>query len=93
MIFEWDEAKSEGTHRRRGFAFSDVARVFSDPQRLERIDKRRNYGEERRQTVGEIDGKTFFVAFMFRGSTVRIISARRANEQEDAAYRKSTAWR
>lgn len=69
------------------------ARVFADPRRLERVDGRRDYGEERRQTVGAVDGKTFFVAFTKRGEAVRIISARRAHDHEDRAYREGETWR
>ena len=89
MLFEWDEEKSRQTFARRQFDFAFAARVFSDPLR----DRRRDYGEERRQTIGEIEGKTYLVAFTQRGTAIRIISARRAHDNEDAAYRKGKAWR
>jgi len=92
MLFEWDEAKSRRTFAERGFDFAYAARVFVDPNRLERVDRRRDYGEERRQTVGEVDGKTFFVVFTLRGEAIRIVSARRAHEHEDQAYREGKAW-
>jgi uncharacterized protein len=93
MLFEWDEEKSRQTFARRQFDFAFPARVFADSLRLERIDRRRDYGEERRQTIGEIEGKTYLVAFTQRGTAIRIISARRAHDNEDAAYRKGKAWR
>lgn len=93
MIFEWDDRKSRWTHAERGFDFAHAARVFADPYRLERIDRRRDYGEERHQTIGEVDGKTFFVVFTQRGEAVRIISARRAHDHEDQAYREGKAGR
>lgn len=93
MIFEWDETKSRRTYADRGFDFAHAVRVFADPYRLERLDRRRDYGEERRQTIGEVDGKTFFVVFTQRGEAVRIISARRAHDHEDQAYREGKAWR
>ena len=93
MIFEWDETKSRLTFSERGFDFAHAALVFSDKRRLERIDRRREYGEERRQTIGEVAGKTFFVAFTVRGDVVRIISARRAHDHEDTAYRQGKIWR
>ena len=93
MIFEWNEAKSRATFVNRGFDFAYAMRVFADPKRLERIDTRFDYGEERRQTIGAIDGKTYFVVFTPRSSVTRIISARRAHDHEDGAYRKGSAWR
>ena len=93
VLVEWDEAKNRRTFDRRGFDFAHAARVFADPLRLERVDRRREYGEERRQTIGDIDGKTFHVAFTLRRSALRIISARRAHDHEDKAYREGEPWR
>jgi uncharacterized DUF497 family protein len=39
---------------------------------------------------GMIERRLFFVAYTLRGSTIRIISARKANKQEVAEYEKST---
>ena len=93
MIFEWDETKSLQNLARRGFDFAYAAQVFADPRRLERVDMRRDYGEERRQTIGEVDGRTFFVAFTHRDGAIRIISARRAHDHEEKAYREGDTWR
>jgi len=93
MDFEWDEAKSRRTFETRGFDFAHAARVFNDGGRLERLDARRTYGESRYQTIGNIDGRTYFVVFTRRRAIVRIISARRAHDHEDRAYHEGTAWR
>jgi uncharacterized protein len=93
MIFAWDETKSQWTLTERGFDFDYAARVFEDERRLERVDRRRDYGEDRWQTIGEIEGETYFVVFTAREQVVRIISARRAHDHEDRAYRKGEAWR
>lgn len=92
MIFEWDDGKSHRNLAERGFDFGHAARVFGDANRLERVDQRRDYGEERRQTIGEVDGKTFLVVFTWRGEAIRIISARRAHDHEDRAYREGKVW-
>ncbi len=89
--FEWDPAKSEGTLKNRGFDFGFAAYVFLDPSRLEREGLRRDYGERRYQTIGEIDGLTYFVVFTRRSRRIRIISARRAHDNEDRAYRTRQA--
>jgi len=66
--------------------FDYVVRVFLDPHRLDSEDARRDYHEERRLTVGKIDGRLFVVAYAMRGTVIRLISARKANEREQRYY-------
>jgi uncharacterized DUF497 family protein len=40
-----------------------------------------------------VERKTYFVVFTVRGDVLRIISARRAHDHEDRAYRKVETWR
>ena len=89
MDFEWDPAKSEATLESRGFDFRFVTYVFFDPYRIEIEDRRRNYRERRILTIGELDNRFYAVVYTTRGDRVRIISARRADESEIGAYRKS----
>jgi len=89
--FEWDLRKSDATYDLRGFDFGYASRVFLDPFRLDRQDTRRNYGEDRHQTIGDIEGRTYFVVYTKRGRRLRIISARRAAGHEDRAYREGKA--
>ena len=91
MLLEWDEAKSDANYELRGFDFGYASLVFRDPFRIEWRDRRRDYGEQRYQTIGEIDGLTYFVVHTRRRDTLRIISARRAEQHEDRTYRESTA--
>jgi hypothetical protein len=86
MEFEWDEIKSKRTEAARGFNFLFAQRVFDDPNRIDRIDQRRAYGEERRQTIGRIGPEVYFVAYTTRGAVVRIISARKAHDNEQDDY-------
>ncbi len=88
MDFEWDETKSDATYRLRGFDFAYAVLVFLDAGRIEREDTRRDYGERRFQTIGEIEGRTYFIVHTRRGRRIRIISARRAHTHEDRAYRE-----
>jgi uncharacterized DUF497 family protein len=90
MEFEWDEAKSETCLLERGFDFTYVIRVFLDPCRLVRADTRWDYGEDRYQLLGRIEGRVFFVAYTLRGQTIRIISARKANRREVHDYENAT---
>lgn len=72
----------------RGFNLAYAARVAADKNRLGRIDRRLDHGEEARQTIGEVEGWAFFLAFTQRGDSVRIISARKAQNHEESAYRE-----
>jgi uncharacterized DUF497 family protein len=84
MRFEFDPAKSARNARERGLPFAAAARLF-DGLRLEWEDRRKDYGEIRIGTLGEIEGRIFFATFTRRGG--RIISFRKANARETRRYR------
>ena len=86
LLFEWDEAKAATNAAKHGVPFEYVARVFLDPYRLDQMDMRREYGEERRLTVGTIEGRLFVVAYTRRGAVVRLISGRKASRREQVKY-------
>ena len=84
MQFEWDDAKNDSCFTRRGFDFA--VHAFFDPHRTIAQDRRRDYGEDRYRLLGMIDGRVYVVVYTIRGSTIRIISARKANVKEVADY-------
>jgi len=86
MTFEWDGAKAEQNVVKHGVPFEYAARVFRDEHRLDAPDARHDYGEERRLTLGEIEGRIYAVAYTMREKVVRLISARKANEREQKQY-------
>ncbi len=90
MDFEWDDDKSESCFTSRGFDFAFAARAFFDPDRIVVADTRNNYGEDRFQLTGRIDGRLFVVVYTPRHSSIRIISARKANHREVQHYEDST---
>ena len=81
MLFDWDSAKSERNRQERGFGFDFAALVF-EGDTMEWLDDRRDYGEARMRTVGEVNGVVLHVVFTDRGDVRRIISARVANRKE-----------
>ena len=89
MEFEWDEAKSDACFADRGFDFAYVAHVFLDEDRIVGLDRRWDYGEDRYRLLGAIDGRVFVVIYTMRNSTVRIISARKANRREVREYEQN----
>jgi uncharacterized protein len=84
--FEYDATKSEKNRRERGLPFVLAARLF-EGARLEWEDRRKDYGEIRFSTLGEIEGSVFFVTYTRRGEAIRIISFRRASPRETRQYR------
>jgi uncharacterized protein len=87
MDYEWDAAKAAENLRRHGIDFTDSIPALEDPYRLEEIDSRFEYGEERIRIIGMADGNILFVVTTLRGErTCRIISARRATRYEQDRY-------
>jgi uncharacterized protein len=85
---EWDDDKNEkNKSEHEGLGFEDAQYVFTDPERLERIDRSEGNtsGEERWQTLGKV-GKVLFVVYTERGANKRIISARIAEKHERRSY-------
>ncbi|MCT4492998.1 BrnT family toxin [Bosea minatitlanensis] len=81
MDFEWDEGKSEGNLRERGFGFDLAASIFLGPV-LEAEDTRHDYGEVRIKALGSVQGIILVVIYTDRDGIRRIISARRAKQKE-----------
>jgi hypothetical protein len=86
LDFEWDEDKAKANLEKHGIAFEDARLVFLDSKRLVREDKRRAYGETRFQTIGKVSGRVLFVAYTTRGTSFRLISARRASSEETEEF-------
>ena len=93
MRFTWDARKSDRNLRERGFDFEFATLIFDEPT-LERTDSRRDYGEQRTIAVGWAQGIPLTVVYTDRagagGEVVRrIISARKSDRRERAAYQKA----
>ena len=84
--FEWDARKAAQNIAKHGVPFEYAVRVFLDLHRLDTEDDRRDYSEERRLTLGKIEGRVFAVAYTPRGKLIRLISARKANQREQRQY-------
>ena len=86
MEFEWDTRKAARNIANHGIPFEYAARIFLDSHRIDIKDERRDYNEERRLTLGKIEGRLFVAAYTPRGKLIRLISARKANEREQRQY-------
>jgi len=65
MAFEWDPAKNAANLAKHRVGFDDAVRIFSGPM-LEKVDMRRDYGEQRRAVVGVARGLELFVVYTWR---------------------------
>jgi len=88
---DWDSRKRESNLTKHGIDFADLANIFKDPNLVEQIDSRRDYGETRRQAIGQIEGRVLFVVYTWRGGVRRLISARRATREERKIYEAHSA--
>ncbi len=66
MSFEWDEAKRLSNRSKHGIDFPYAARIFLDTGRIEKLDDREDYGEDRYTVIGQIDGLIYLVAYTWR---------------------------
>ena len=89
--FEWDEAKRKANIAKHGIDFRDVPEMFTSLM-LIGADVRKDYGETRKVGFGFIRGRLMAVAFTERGpNSIRIISARKANQREETYYQETIA--
>lgn len=91
MEFEWDPDKAQSNLRKHRVSFEDAVRVFLDPNRIESFEVREAYGEDRWKTVGLVEPALLAVVYTVRGEDgdiIRVISARKADENERAHYRE-----
>ena len=87
-MFEWDEQKNKQNLSKHGLSFDDAETVFSGPC-VTFEDERREYGEKRFVTLGQIEGhRIVVIAHTPRGANTRIISMRKANSREQETYAK-----
>jgi uncharacterized protein len=86
-----DKAKAAENYKNHGVTFEQATRAFADPFAIERLDNRANYGEDRFNILGMVNGRLLFVAYTLRGDTIRIISARGAEPHEKRKYHEDNA--
>jgi uncharacterized DUF497 family protein len=84
--FEWDPAKAQANLRKHKVPFLMACEAFKDASRLEHLDASSYYGEERWIVLGRVEQTILFVVYTQRGQRIRLISARRANRDEQRRY-------
>jgi len=83
-MFEFDLAKSQANKAKHGIDFDEAQALWDDPNLLEV--PARTSDEPRFLVIGRITDKHWSAVVTYRADHIRIISVRRAREEEIAAY-------
>jgi len=86
LIFEWDEKKAAGNIKKHGVSFESALKVFNDPMRYEIFDHTHSFFENRWLTIGMVNTIILEVVFTERLNCIRIISAQKADKEEEEEY-------
>jgi hypothetical protein len=89
MQFEWDPAKAKANLKKHQISFEEAASVFYDDFAIQFFDDEHSSAEERFLLLGMSSGaKLLLVCHCERdsGTSIRIISARKATKREASHY-------
>ena len=84
LNFEWDENKNKSNQDKHSISFEDATDVFNDNDRL--VYSSNQNEETRYLTIGKAFQAIISVVYTTRDLIIRIISARRASQEERQAY-------
>ena len=70
MEYEWDTAKAATNVAKHGVSFTAAARALEDPRKIEALDDRFDYGEERFQSICMDRGRVLFVVTVMTEESV-----------------------
>jgi uncharacterized DUF497 family protein len=84
--FEWDQEKAFSNQQKHGVSFQNACGVFFDPFVVS-LEDETSEGEERYSVVGVTsDWQILYIVYVWRGNTIRLISARLATSHERKRY-------
>lgn len=87
MQIGFDPGKDAANREKHGVSLAFGAEVLADTNRLDVLDVRFDYAEERFISYGMVAGRVWVCVCTPRGEVLRIISVRRANDRETQRYR------
>ena len=83
--FEWDEEKYEINKKKHDVSFELAAEVFLDDYKIDDYYELNSDYEDRIKAIGRV-GKILAVVYTERGEKYRLISACRADKDEEEQY-------
>ena len=84
--FEWDKDKDRLNKKNHGFSFDEILEIFDDPAFLEGYDWEHSGNEDRYYGIGCLNNILYIIVFYTLRERIRIISARRADSDEQEEY-------
>jgi uncharacterized protein len=88
--FDWDENKAKDNYRKHQIKFDEAMRAFSDKNAIDLFDELNSDEEIRYQIIALSPIRLLFVSYTVRededGEIIRIISARKADNDEVEIY-------
>jgi uncharacterized DUF497 family protein len=85
MKFEWDNKKNDTNISKHGIDFEFAKEIFSGIW-ISKSDNRKDYGESRFIAIGRLENFVLIGVYTLRGQKIRLISVRRANNEERRIY-------
>ena len=90
LCFEWDTEKAMANFKKHGVSFEEGLTVFSDPMARIFDDVDHSLEEERELIIGHsVQHRLILVCFTARGSSIRLINARKATQRERRDYEEN----
>ncbi|NQW02174.1 MAG: BrnT family toxin [Rhodospirillales bacterium] len=86
MQIEFDNDKDAANQDKHHVSLSFGRQVLADTNRLDILDVRFDYAEERFVSYGMVNERIWVCVFTQRGDTCRVISVRKANDRETKRY-------
>ena len=86
-VFEFDPAKSAANLSKHGIDFDEAQAIWNDDDRLETLSQIAS-SEQRWVVTGRVGDRIWTAAVTYRGETIRLISVRRARENETSDYHR-----
>lgn len=93
LEFQWDESKNRENIRKHGVSFEEARSVFSDENALRFFDPDHSEEEDRFIMLGMSSNLRMLVVchcFRQNDEVIRIISARKADKDEEKNYRRQS---
>ena len=87
MEFEYDPEKSESNREKHGIDFNEAQLIWDDERHI--IVPASSTTEERYALVGNYQGSLWTCIFTLRETNLRIISVRKARDEEKEGYHNS----
>jgi uncharacterized DUF497 family protein len=87
-MFEYDQNKSDVNEKKHGIGFEDAQEIWTDLMSVV-VPSRKPGSEERFLRIGLARGKVWSAIYTTRRGKIRIISVRRARDNEREVYYES----